>query len=139
MTTTARARRQQAKVASSPLLWALFLIDAGLLIASGIIHFHLWQIAYRDVPTFRYLFLIQAAGAVLAGLVLLATRQLLIVAGCALLMLGTIIGFIVVRTGTLFGFHLPYTTGLAYTVLIVEAAAIVMLCVTGAVLRGRRS
>jgi hypothetical protein len=69
--------------------------------------------------------------------VLLATRNLLILIGCVLLMAGTIIGFITVREGTLFGFHLPYITGLAWTVLIVEAAAIVMLSVTGAVLRSR--
>jgi hypothetical protein len=123
----------------TPLLWVLFVADAGLLIASGIIHFHLWQIAYRHVPTFRYLFLIQAIGAVLAGLVLLATRQLLIVIGCVLLMAGTIIGFIIVSQGTIFGFHLPFISGLARTVLIVEAAAIVMLGVTAGLLRGRRS
>jgi hypothetical protein len=137
MTATIRTKLSRGQAASSPLLWTLFVVDAGLLIASGIIHFHLWQIAYDKVPTFRYLFLIQAIGAVLAGLVLLATRNLLILIGCVLLMAGTIIGFITVREGTLFGFHLPYITGLAWTVLIVEAAAIVMLSVTGAVLRSR--
>jgi hypothetical protein len=139
MTTTAKSKPFQAQAASSPLLWVLFVVDAGLLVASGIIHFHLWQIAYRDVPTFRYLFLIQAIGAVLAGLVLLATRQLLIVIGCVLFMAGTIVGFITVREGTLFGFHLPFISGLAWTVLIVEAAAIVLLAVTAGLLRGRRS
>jgi hypothetical protein len=138
MTTTAKSRRLQA-TATTPLLWLLFVIDAGLLITSGIIHFHLWQIAYKDVPTFRYLFLIQAAGAVLAGLVLLATRRLLIVLGCLLLMLGTIIGFVVVRTTTLFGFHLTFTSGLASTVLVVEAVAIGMLAATAGLLGGRRS
>ena len=70
---------------------------------------------------------------------LLATRQLLIVIGCVLFMAGTIVGFITVREGTLFGFHLPFISGLAWTVLIVEAAAIVMLAVTAGLLRGRRS
>jgi len=139
MSAAARAKSRHAKATASPASWLLFLIDAGLLIASGIIHFHLWQIAYKDVPTFRYLFLIQAIGAVLAGLVLLATRHWLIVIGCLLLMAGTIAGFVIVREGTLFGFHLPYITGLAWTVLIIEAVAIVMLGLTAARLRSRRA
>ncbi len=136
MTTTAKTKLFAAQPRVPPCSGRCSSLNAGLLVASGIIHFHLWQIAYRDVPTFRYLFLIQAIGAVLAGLVLLATRQLLIVIGCALLMAGTIVGFITVREGTLFGFHLPFISGLAWTVLIVEAAAIVMLAVTACLPRG---
>ena len=32
-------------------LWALTVVDAGLLVASGAIHLHLWDIAYRHVAT----------------------------------------------------------------------------------------
>ena len=40
--------------------WLLFRCDAGLLAASGLMHLHLWDIAYRHVPTLHVLFLVQA-------------------------------------------------------------------------------
>jgi hypothetical protein len=42
-------------------LWLRYLADAGLLIASGLIHLYLWNIAYRHVATLDYLFLVQVA------------------------------------------------------------------------------
>ena len=73
-----------------------------------------------------------------AAVLLLATRRLLIVLGSALLMAGTIVGFILDRTAGVFGFHLTFSSGLANVVLIVEAAAIVWLAGTAAVLVRRR-
>jgi len=52
-----------------------------------------------------------------------------------LLMAGTIAGFILADTVGIFGFKLPYVTGLAKTVLIVEIAAIVFLAATAWVMR----
>jgi hypothetical protein len=120
-------------------LWLLCLADAGLLVASGLIHLHLWDIAYRHVRVLDVLFLVQAAAAIVAAAVLLLTRHLLIVAGSALLMAGTIVGFILVRTVGIFGFRLTFSSGLAFTVLAVEAAGTVCLAATAAVLiRDRR-
>jgi hypothetical protein len=67
----------------------------------------------------------------LAALILLITRHLLVVLGAAALMAGTIVGFLLARSVGIFGFHLTFSSGLAYTVLVVEAAAVVMLALTG--------
>jgi hypothetical protein len=80
-------------------MWLLYLVDAGLLVTSGLIHLHLWDIAYRNVGTLDVLFLVQTALCLLAALVLLITRNLLVVLGAAALMAGTIVGFILARTG----------------------------------------
>jgi hypothetical protein len=50
-------------------------------------------------------------------------------------MAGTIVGFILVRSMGLFGLKLGFSSGLANTVLVIEIVAVVMLAVTGSVLR----
>ena len=133
MTTTSTTSPAQARSGTSPLLWLLFLVAAGLMIASGAIHFHLWDIAYRNVPTLDVLFLIQGAACILGAIVLLVTRHLLIVVGCALLMAGTIVGFILAKTVGIFGFKLPFISTEAWIVLVLEAAAVVVLAITALV------
>ncbi len=125
--TTHRARQDRG----SGLMWLLYLADTGLLVASGLIHLHLWDIAYRHVKTLDVLFLVQVVLALLAAVTLLVTRHLLVVAGAAALMAGTMVGFVLARTVGIFGFRLTFSSGLAYTVLVVEAAAVVMLVLTG--------
>ena len=130
MTTTHQRRSAGARQRPAS-LWLLYLADAGLLIASGLIHLHLWDIAYRHVKTLDVLFLVQVVLCLLAALVLLITRHLLVVLGAAALMAGTIVGFLLARSVGIFGFRLTFSSGLAYTVLVVEAAAVVMLALTG--------
>ena len=110
----------------------LYLCDAGLLVTSGLIHLHLWDIAYRHVKTLDVLFLVQVALALLAAAALLVTRHVLVVLGAAALMAGTIAGFLLARTVGIFGFRLTFSSGLAYTVLVVEACAVVLLVLTAA-------
>jgi hypothetical protein len=129
--TTASTTGRSRPGTRTALLWLLYLCDAGLLIASGLIHLHLWDIAYRHVKTLDVLFLVQAGACLLAAAALLVTRWLLVVAGAAALMAGTIVGFVLARTVGIFGFHLTFSSGLANTVLIVEAAALVLLGLTG--------
>jgi hypothetical protein len=139
VTTAGSRRTPQAQARNPGLRWVLSLIDAGLLVASGLIHLHLWDIAYRDVKVLDVLFLVQAAAAIVAAVAVLVTRQLLVVVAAALLMTGTIVGFILARTTGIFGFHLAFSSGLADTVLIIEAAAVVALSVTAVTqLRSRR-
>jgi len=125
VTATTNARQRSAS-----LMWLLYLCDAGLLIASGLIHLHLWDIAYRHVRTLDVLFLVQVVLTLLTAVVLLATRRLLVTVGAALLMAGTIAGFILARAVGIFGFHLTFISTEAYIVLVVEAVAIVMLGMT---------
>jgi len=56
----------------------------------------------------------------------------------AALMAGTMVGFVLARTTGIFGFHLTFSSGLAWTVLIVEAAGVVMPLLTAALLWPRR-
>jgi hypothetical protein len=134
--------RPPGQGARSGLMWLLYVCDAGLLVTSGLIHLHLWDIAYRHVKTLDVLFLIQVVLCVLAALTLLVTRRLLVVLGALALMAGTIVGFLLARSVGIFGFELTFSSGLAYTVLVVEAAAVVLLAVTAwlqLARRGRRS
>jgi hypothetical protein len=137
MTTT--KARQDALRGELPVL-ALCIVDAGLLITSGLIHLHFWNIAYRHVPTLGPLFLVQVIATLLIAVALVATRRLIVVAAAFLLMGGTIVGFILVRTVGLFNFKLGFTSGLAATVLVVEAVAMVMTAITAWVItRGARA
>ena len=133
--TTTRERRSVSQRRRPASLWLLFLADAGLLIASGLIHLHLWDIAYRHVKTLDQLFLVQVAACLVLAIALLATRHVLVVAAAWLLMAGTIAGFLLARSVGIFGFKLTFTSGLANTVLIVEIAAVIMLTITGLVVR----
>ncbi|HEY1625655.1 MAG TPA: hypothetical protein VGG16_17830 [Streptosporangiaceae bacterium] len=122
--------RQQSAGVRTGLMWLLYACDAGLLVASGLIHLHLWDIAYRHVKTLDVLFLVQVVLTLLAAVVVLATRHLLVTAGAAVLMAGTIVGFVLARSVGIFGFRLTFISTEAYVVLVVEAVAIVMLGIT---------
>jgi hypothetical protein len=120
-------------------LRALLVIDAGLLVTSGAIHLDLWNIAYRHVSVLGPLFLLQVIAAFVLAVGLLVTRHLLAVAAALGLVIGTIIGFILVVTVGLFNFKLPFISSEAWTVLVVEIAAIVTLTATGLLLLRRRT
>ena len=129
--TAIRSHRSTGQRSRGGLMWLLYLADAGLLVASGLIHLHLWDIAYRHVATLDVLFLVQVFLCALAAVALLVTRHLLVVLAAAALMAGTIVGFVLARTVGIFGFKLAFSSGLADTVLAVEAAGVIMLALTG--------
>jgi hypothetical protein len=136
--TAIQSTRQVSQTSRNGLMWLLYLCDAGLLITSGLIHLHLWDVAYRHVKTLDVLFLVQVVLCLLAALAVLITRHLLVVLAAAALMAGTMVGFILARTVGIFGFHLTFSSGLAYTVLIVEGAGVVLLSLTAWLLWQRR-
>jgi hypothetical protein len=134
--TTTHQRRSATRRRRTPLsLWVLCLCDAGLLIASGLIHLHFWDIAYRHVKTLDQLFLVQVVAALVLAVALLLTRRLIVVLASMLLMAGTIVGFLLARSVGIFGFKLTFTSGLASTVLIIEIAAVILLAITGWLMR----
>jgi len=135
MTATRNTQRQQAGPRTSGALWLLYLCDAGLLVASGLIHLHLWDIAYRHVKTLDTLFLVQVVLCLLAAVALLALRRLAVVLAAAALMAGTIVGFVLARSVGIFGFHLTFSSGLAYTVLVIEVVALILLAITAWLMR----
>ena len=117
----------RAAIRNAPVMLLLFACDAGLMVACGLIHLHLWDIAYRRVERLDVLFLVQVIAALLLAVGLIVTRHLLAVAASFVLMAGTIVGFILDRTVGIFGFKLGFSSGPANTVLVIEIAAVVML------------
>jgi hypothetical protein len=134
MTTTTSRRSTSTSSRRSPLVIGLCLIDAALLVVSGLIHLHFARGDYRHVHTLNWLFVVQFVSAVVVAAALLVTRQALVAAAGALLMAGTIVGFILVRTRGIFGFHLTFSSSLANETLVVEAVGVVLMAVTGWIL-----
>lgn len=134
MTATRIGRGSRPASRGGALLWLLIVCDAGLLVASGLVHLHLWDISYRHVKVLDVLFLVQTGAALVAAVLLLSTRSLLVALGSVVLMAGTIAGFVLARTVGIFGFHLTFSSGLAYAALIIEAIAVLLLAATAAVI-----
>lgn len=104
-------------------------VAAACMIASGLIHLHLWDIAYRHVATLGPLFLVQTLAAFVGAVALVATRLTLVMVGSVLLMGGTMVGFVLADTVGLFGFTLPEVTVWAYLALASEAIGSALLVV----------
>jgi plastocyanin len=103
-------------------LWAgARAIGSGLVLASGAIHLDLYLTGYRHIKTVGPSFLVQSAAAILIGAALLLTLSVmnglygrLVAASGALLLAGTLAGYLVSLRYGLFGFHEVQTTaGLA--------------------------
>ena len=103
--------------------------SAILMILSGLVHIHLWDIAYRHVATLGPLFMVQAIAALVLAVVLVVARAVVVALACIALMLGTLVGFILADTVGIFGFTLPVVTGWAYDALITEGLSAVILAV----------
>jgi hypothetical protein len=130
---------RKAVTSGTAVLWTLLIIDAGLLITSGSIHLDLWNIAYRHVNVLGPLFLLQVISAFVIAAGLLVARHILAVLAALGLVVGTIIGFILVRTVGLFNFKLPFISTEAWITLVAEIVATVTLTATGLLLLRRRS
>jgi hypothetical protein len=108
---------------------AATLVAAALMVVSGLVHLHLWDIAYRHVPTLGPLFLVQTLAALVGAVVLAISRVVLVMVGSALLMVGTMVGFVLADTIGIFGFTLPEVTGWAYLALASEVLSAGVLAV----------
>jgi hypothetical protein len=118
----------------SPIVVALCVVDVALLVASGLIHLHLWRGPYRHLTIghINTLFLLQVIGCLIVAVAILVTRHVLAVLAGAALMAGTFIGFLIsrYRSAGLFGWHDPYSTNYSNWALIVEIAGTVLLLIT---------
>jgi len=112
------------------------LVSAVLMVVSALVHLHLWDIAYRHVATLGPLFLVQAVAALVGAVALAATRWTAAAAASALLMAGTVVGFVIAATVGLFGFKLPSVTGWADLALATEVVSAIVLSTV--VVRARR-
>ena len=108
-----------------------------LMVCSGLIHIHLWDIAYRHVATLGPLFLVQAVAALVLAVVLVVARVVVVALACMALMVGTVVGFILAVSVGIFGFTLQIVTAWAYEALGAELLSTVLLgvlvaaCVAG--------
>jgi low temperature requirement protein LtrA len=116
----------------------LCVVEAALIVISGLIHLHLQQTAYQHVKTLGPLFIVQFVSCLVVAAGLLVTRHILVALAGVALMAGTIVGFILARTIGIFNFKLPYSTTLANQVLVIEAAAVLVGLLTAWAMWHRR-
>jgi hypothetical protein len=122
---------------------ALCVVGAGLAVASGAIHLHLWNIYYRHETHghLNVLFMVQTIACFVAGAAVLALRNILVAAGTAVLLIGTYVGYLITRYHGWFGFDpgSGIDTNWATWSMIVEIIGTVVLAVTaGLMARGGR-
>ena len=85
---------------------ALCAIGAGLSVASGAIHLHLWNEVYRHIKNghLNVLFLVQAIACFVAAAAVLVMRNVVAVVANAALLIGTYAGYLITRYHGWFGF-----------------------------------
>jgi hypothetical protein len=107
---------------------------SALLASSGAIHFQLWAMGYRSIPTIGPLFLLQGIAGALLGLVLVLWRRLLVVVAGAGFMVATIGGLLVSVKFGLFGFMDTLAAPYAGLSVVLEGIGAALLTVVGVVL-----
>jgi hypothetical protein len=121
---------------------ALCVAGAGLSVASGAIHLHLWNLFYRHITNghLNVLFMVQAIACFVAAAAVLALRNVLVAVGNAGLLLGTYGGFLITRYHGWFGFDpgSGIDTNWATWSMITEIlGAIVLFAAAALMLRGK--
>jgi hypothetical protein len=131
----------------NPIVVALCVVGAALILASGLIHLHLWLgphgYRHNTVGHINNLFLLQWIGCFVMAVALLAMRNVLASLAGAALIGGTLVGYLIshYRSAGLFGWHDGYPiTSYTLWALIVEIAGTAMLLLTALVIaRSTRS
>ena len=105
---------------------------AGLILASAIIHLHLWLSGYRHITLAHIgvLFLIQSIGGFVLAPLIVASRRLAAVLLGVGYMASTAAGLLISATVGFFGFQDPLSVSWATPSLVIELAGLVVL--TGA-------
>lgn len=114
---TARATRHRGLVGA--LTWGA----AALMVASGAIHLHLYDLAYRHIPTIGTLFVLQGIGSILLALLAALVRRVWSSLAGAATMLATLAGFLVSVNYGLFGFQDAFNAPDALSALVIEIAS----------------
>jgi len=116
---------------TTPVAAAMLVLGAALLMASAVIHLHLWAAGYRHIGTIGPLFFAQAAFGILLSLLVALVRRIFIALLGALFALGTIVGLLLASHGGLFGYRTTMSVPWATTSLAIEVGAVVFLCLGG--------
>jgi hypothetical protein len=109
----------------------LIVVGAVLAVYSGAVHIKLWNDGYGTIPTIGPLFLFQGIVGVLLGLVLVASRRLVVVVATAGFMVATIGGLLISVHIGLFGFVDTFAAPYASLSLAAESAGALVLVVAG--------
>jgi len=119
-------RRRTAPTAS-----AILVAGAALLIASAVIHLHLWATGYRHIGTIGPLFFTQGAVGIFLSILIALIRRIFVALLGALFELGTMLGLLLASHGGLFGYQTTLSAPWAKTSLGIEAASMVALLAGG--------
>lgn len=119
-------RRRTAPTAS-----AILVAGAALLIASAVIHLHLWATGYRHIGTIGPLFFTQGAVGIFLSILIALIRRIFVALLGALFELGTMLGLLLACHGGLFGYQTTLSAPWAKTSLGIEAASMVALLAGG--------
>lgn len=122
----------------APVVLGFRLVGALLLLAAGTIHLYLWSTGYDSIHWIGPLFLLNAIGAGVLALAVLATpRRLLFwpAAAGALLQIGTLGGLFLSSTVGLFGFVESSAASYYWDSVIVESVGFVVLAVLAGICR----
>ena len=111
---------------------------AVLMVVSGYIHLHLWDVAYRNIATIGPLFVAQGVAAFILAIGTAVIRRVwtaLIGAGT---MIATVAGFLISVNYGLFGFQDSFTASYGVDAFVVEiASAVLFLTAVAFSIRGR--
>ncbi len=110
---------------------ALLVVGALLLVASALIHLHLWDDGYRHIPTIGPLFLAQVVAGLILAVVLAATRRVWAAVLAFGFVASTIAGFLLSVNVGLFGFQDSWSSAYAGMAFTVEVADLVVLVAGG--------
>jgi hypothetical protein len=106
-----------------------YVVAAAVVVASAVIHLHLWLSGYRHIATIGPLFLAQViAGGLIALFIVVARNVLAAVIGFGFVA-STLAGFLISINVGLFGFEDSFAAPYAHMAFIVEIAAMVVLVV----------
>ncbi|GEM_PF-934947 len=125
---------------TEPIVSLVLVAGAALLIASAAIHLNLWASGYRNTKTIGPLFFVQGVFGILFALLISVIRRVAIALLGVLFAAGTIAGLLVSVHFGLAGYWSHMNAPWAVTSLVVEGAAIVVLCVgSGLAVRSERA
>jgi hypothetical protein len=128
MTRATGSRVRRATIISAAL------IGAGLVVASSVIHLHLWAGAYHSIPTIGPLFLVQGIAGIAIAVMLVLRPRLITVAAAAGFMIAAIAGLLLSVNVGLFGFMDSLDAPFARLSLVIESAGAAELVVVAAAL-----
>lgn len=119
--------------------WAVTVVIAAggvLTLGSGVIHLYLWgkQYGYKDVPTVGPLFLIQGIVTIILGLLIVASRRVVVLLAGAGLLVASVVALVLAIEVGLFGFKDSWLAPYAKTSFIEEIAGAVLLLAAAVVI-----